>query len=143
MWAASKRRDRRRDHRGAGGGFGLLVSPLAAIALVPSGFAIGLSSAGSAYWSRRAPSRTLVQLLLHARHLAHGALFGRLLPAAQLPLWARWFTWLLPSHAVSLCRAIASGHPGALALVNVAYVVVTTVVAFVLAERGVRKRVLV
>lgn len=69
---------------------------------------------------------------------------GVFFPLHSLPLWARSFAWVLPlTHAVSLCRSIASGSPGVLALVDVGYVVVTTAVAFVLAERWVRKRVLV
>jgi lipooligosaccharide transport system permease protein len=126
-------------------GFGLLASPLAAVALVPTGFAIGLLFGGLGMLvTARAASYDSFNYYFTLGISLMVLFAGVFFPLDSLPSWARALAWMLPlTHAVSLCRAIASGHPGPLALVNVGYVVVTTGVAFVLAERGVRKRVLV
>jgi len=69
---------------------------------------------------------------------------GVFFPVESLPPWARSFAWLLPlTHAVSLCRTIASGELATIVLVNVAYVVLATGVALALAARWVRRRLLV
>jgi lipooligosaccharide transport system permease protein len=68
---------------------------------------------------------------------------GVFFPLDSLPSWARSFAWLLPlTHAVRICRALAAGAPEAALLGDLLWIVVVTAVAFVLAERWVRARVL-
>jgi lipooligosaccharide transport system permease protein len=145
VWAASKSVIAVTIIVALAAGFGLLSSPLAAIALVPAGFAIGLLFAGLGMLvTARAASYDSFNYYFTLGISLMVLFSGVFFPLHTLPLWARSFAWMLPlTHAVSLCRAIASGHPGPLALVNGAYVVSVTVVAFVLAERWIRKRVLV
>jgi lipooligosaccharide transport system permease protein len=123
--------------------FGLLPSPLA-IALVPVGFLVGLlfGSLGMVV-TARAPSYDFFNyyftLGISAMFLFSGVFF----PLESLPVWARSFAWFLPlTHAVRIARALASGSVGVALLADVAWIVVVTVLAFVIAERWVRKRIL-
>ena len=123
--------------------FGLLPSPLA-LALVPVGFLVGLMFAGlGMVVTARSPSYdwfTYYLTFVSMMFLFAGVFF----PLEGLPAWARVMAWCLPlSHAVRICRACASGVVGAALLGDVLWIVVVTGVVFVVAERLVRRRLLV
>src|SRR5207247_621439 len=90
--------------------FGLLASPLA-LALVPVGFLVGLMFGGLGMMvTARAPSYDFFNyyftLGISVMFLFSGVFF----PLESLPAWARSFAWLQPlTHAVNVCRALASG----------------------------------
>jgi len=121
--------------------FGLLPSPLA-IALVPVGFLVGVmfGSLGMVV-TGRAPSYDFFSyyftLGISLMFLFSGVFF----PIEILPPWARIVAWVLPlTHAVHICRAFAGGAPGLDLLGSFAWMMLVTVVAFVFAERLVRRR---
>lgn len=65
-------------------------------------------------------------------------------PLEGRPAWARALAWVLPlTHAVNLCQAFASGTLQASLLGDLAWIAVVTAVVFVIAERMVRRRLLV
>ena len=122
--------------------FGLLPSPLA-LALVPVGFLIGLMFAGlGMVVTARSPSYDFFSYyftFISMMFLFAGVFF----PLEGLPAWARLLAWSLPlTHAVTICRAFASGTPTVGLLGDFAWIVIATVVVFVLAERLVRRRML-
>jgi lipooligosaccharide transport system permease protein len=123
---------------------GLLGSPLA-VALVPAAFLIGLMfGALGMVVTARAPSYDFFNyyftLVFSVMFLFSGVFF----PLESLPGWARAVAWVLPlTHAVGVSRALARGTPDAALLGDVAWMLVATAVAFVVAERWVRRRVLV
>jgi lipooligosaccharide transport system permease protein len=123
--------------------FGLISSPLA-IGLVPVGFLLGLMFGGLGMMvTARAPSYDFFSyyftLGISVMFLFSGVFF----PLDSLPAWARAFAWLLPlTHAVNVCRALASGAVPAGITVDLAWMTTLTAGAFVLAERWVRRRVL-
>ena len=58
-------------------------------------------------------------------------------------MWARSFAWLLPlTHAVNVCRALASGSVALGVAADLAWMVIATGAAFVVAQRWVTRRVL-
>jgi lipooligosaccharide transport system permease protein len=66
---------------------------------------------------------------------------GVFFPLEILPSWARAVAWALPlTHAVHICRAFAAGTPSVGLLGSFAWMILVTVVAFVAAERLVRRR---
>ena len=124
--------------------FGLLSSPLA-IALVPIAFLIGVmfGSLGMVVTSR-APSYDFFSyyftLGISLMFLFSGVFF----PLDILPAWARAVAWLLPlTHAVHICRALAGGAPTLFLVGNLVWMLVITIGAFLVAERWVRRRLLV
>ena len=122
--------------------FGLLPSPLA-LALVPVGFLIGLMFAGlGMVVTARSPSYDFFSYyftFISMMFLFAGVFF----PLEGLPAWARVLAWSLPlTHAVTICRAFASGTPAVDLLGDFAWIAIATVVVFVLAERLVRRRLL-
>jgi lipooligosaccharide transport system permease protein len=126
------------------GGFGLLPSPLA-LALVPLGFLIGImfGSFGMVV-TGKAPSYDFFSyyftLGISLMFLFSGVFF----PLAVLPSWARYVAWVLPlTHAVHVCRALAAGVPSLSLVLNVAWMLLLTGAAFVVAERLVRRRLVV
>jgi lipooligosaccharide transport system permease protein len=69
---------------------------------------------------------------------------GVFFPLDILPAPAQAIAWLLPlTHAVQLCRALAGGSFGVALLGHLAWMLVVTGAAFVVAERLVRRRLLV
>jgi len=124
--------------------FSLLSGPLA-LALVPVGFLVGLMFAGlGMVVTSRAPSYDFFSyyftLCISVMFLFSGVFF----PLETLPAWARAFAWLLPlTHAVRLCRALTGGVLEASLAADLLWIVVVTGAAFVLAERLVRRRLLV
>jgi lipooligosaccharide transport system permease protein len=123
--------------------FGLLPSPLA-LALVPVGFLVGLMFAGlGMIVTARSPSYDYFSYYL--TFVSMMFLFaGVFFPLDGLPAWARALAWALPlTHAVRLCRAFVSGAVGPSLVGEFVWVVVVTGVVFVIAERLVRRRLLV
>jgi len=123
--------------------FGLLPSPLA-LAVVPVGFLVGLMFAGCGMVvTARSPSYDFFSYyftFISMMFLFAGVFF----PLEGLPAWARGLAWVLPlTHAVALCRGLTSGTPSVGLLGDLAWIVVATVVVFVVAERMVRRRLLV
>jgi lipooligosaccharide transport system permease protein len=123
---------------------GLLPSPLA-LALAPLAFLIGVmfGSLGMVV-TGRAPSYDFFSyyftLGISLMFLFSGVFF----PLEILPAWARAVAWVLPlTHAVHICRAFTAGMPSLGLLANLGWMVVVTVAAFLLAERLVRRRLLV
>jgi lipooligosaccharide transport system permease protein len=125
------------------GAFGLLPSPLA-ITLAPVGFLVGVmfGSLGMVV-TGRAPSYDFFSyyftLGISLMFLFSGVFF----PLEVLPSWARAVAWVLPlTHAVHICRAFAAGTLSVGLLGSFAWMILVTVVAFVAAERLVRRRLL-
>jgi lipooligosaccharide transport system permease protein len=124
--------------------FGLLSSPWA-LALVPFGFLVGLlfASLGLVATSR-APSYDFFNyyftLFISVMFLFSGVFF----PLANLPPWAQTLAWFLPlTHAVQVARALVAGAPTLALLGDVAWMIAVGLVAYLLAERFVRRRLLV
>ena len=124
--------------------FGLFSSPWA-LALVPFGFLVGLlfASLGLVATSR-APSYDFFNyyftLFISVMFLFSGVFF----PLENLPPWAQTLAWFLPlTHAVQVARALAAGAPTPALLLDVAWMAAVGLVAYVLAERFVRRRLLV
>ena len=122
---------------------GLLASPLALV-LLPVAFLVGfLFGALGMLVTARAPSYDFFNyyftLVISGMFLFSGVFF----PLESLPAWARSVAWFLPlTHAVTIARAFTSGvvRPGVVA--DLAWIVVVGTVAFLVAERWVRARVL-
>jgi lipooligosaccharide transport system permease protein len=124
--------------------FGLLASPWA-LALVPFGFLIGLMFAClGLVATAHAPSYDFFNyyftLFISVMFLFSGVFF----PLANLPSWAQTLAWFLPlTHAVNVARALVAGTPTPRLLVDVAWMMTISIVAYVVAERLVRRRLLV
>ena len=144
LWAASKSTLAVAFVLGVTGAFGLLPSPLA-IALVPVGFLVGLMFAGlGMVVTARSPSYDFFTyyftLGISVMFLFSGVFF----PLETLPGWAQTVAWVLPlSHAVRICRALANGALPPHLVGDVAWIAALTAVSFVVAEREVRRRLLV
>jgi lipooligosaccharide transport system permease protein len=68
---------------------------------------------------------------------------GVFFPLDSLPAWAQAAAWLMPlSHGVTLCRALVTGTPDAAMVGDVVWLLVATTVVFVVAERLVRRRLI-
>ena len=67
---------------------------------------------------------------------------GVFFPLESLPVWGQWLAWVMPlTHAVRVCRALTTptvGHPLVGSLV---WIAAATALAFVAAERLVRRRI--
>ena len=124
--------------------FGLLSS-LWALALVPFGFLTGLLFASlGLVVTARAPSYDFFNyyftLFISVMFLFSGVFF----PLANLPPWAQTLAWFLPlTHAVRVSRALVAGTPTPAMLADVAWMAIVGIVAYVVAERFVRRRLLV
>ena len=124
--------------------FGLLSS-LWALALVPFGFLIGLLFASlGLVVTARAPSYDFFNyyftLFISVMFLFSGVFF----PLENLPAWAQTLAWFLPlTHAVRVARALVAGTPTPALLADVAWMAIVGIVAYVAAERFVRRRLLV
>jgi lipooligosaccharide transport system permease protein len=123
--------------------FGLLPSPLA-LGLVPVGFFVGLMFGGiGMVVTARSPSYDFFSYYFTFVSMMF-AFAGVFFPLDGLPAWARAVAWLLPlTHAVRLCRALTNGVfvPGLAG--DVVWISVVTIATFVVAERLVRRRLLV
>ena len=144
LWAASKSAVAVSVVLALTAAFGLVHGALA-LGLVPLGFAIGLlfGTLGMIV-TARAPSYDFFNYYFTFVFSVMFLFSGVFFPLASLPRWARVLAWFLPlTHAVPLCRALA-GTGGNVALAgDVAWIVVVTAAAFVVAERLIRRRLLV
>jgi len=69
---------------------------------------------------------------------------GVFFPADSLPPWAQTFAWFLPlSHAVAVFRALAAGHVTMATVADLGWMAAVTSLAFLVAERLVRRRLVV
>src|SRR5262249_31180891 len=113
--------------------------------LVPLGFMIGLMfGCLGMVVTARAPAYDFFNyyftLGISVMFLFSGVFF----PLDSLPEWARAVAWVLPlSHAVAVCRGVAAGSVDAVVLGHVAWMLAVSAGAFALAERMVRRRLLV
>ena len=122
----------------------LRLIPLgAALAVLPVGFAVGLMFASLAMIvTARAPSYDFFSyyftLVFSVMFLFSGAFFP--LEGA----WMKALAWPLPlTRAVSLTRALVSGPLGPTILLDLAWMATLTFGGYVLAERAIRRRLLV
>lgn len=121
--------------------FGLLSYPYALL-LLPAAFLGGLAfaSAGMVCTAIVPTIETFnlpIFLFITPMFLFSGTFF----PVTNLPGWAQVVARALPlTHLVELCRSLALGRPSIGALAAVAYLAVWNVVAFPLALRGMRRR---
>ena len=123
--------------------FDLLPSPFA-LALLPVGFLVGLMFGGiGMVVTARSPSYDFFSYYL--TFVSMMFLFaGVFFPLDGLPAWARALAWMLPlTHAVRICRAITSGVLAPQLLGDFLWIGVATAAVFVVAERLVRRRLLV
>jgi lipooligosaccharide transport system permease protein len=125
-------------------GFGLLPSPLA-VALVPVAFLIGVMfGCLGMVVTGKAPAYDFFNyyftLGISVMFLFSGVFF----PLDVLPAAARAIAWVMPlTHAVHVCRALAAGAPSPALLGSILWMVAVSLGAFAVAERLVRRRLLV
>lgn len=124
--------------------WGLVPSPLAA-ACVPAAFLVGLCfGALGMVVTARASSYNFFDYYFTLGLSVMLFFSGVFFPLGSLPAWAQAAAWLLPlSHAVTLCRGLVAGAPTAALLGDVVWLLVVTAVVFVVAERLVRRRLVV
>jgi len=68
---------------------------------------------------------------------------GVFFPLASLPVWAQDVAWFLPlTHAVRLSRSLVAGAPTGAMIADVAWLVTVAVAGFVVAERLIRRRLI-
>jgi lipooligosaccharide transport system permease protein len=122
--------------------FGTVHSALAVLA-IPVGVLTGLAFAApiaafAAAQQNDTGFSTIYRFGLIPLFLFSGTFF----PITQLPGWLQPIAEATPLyHGVALCRGLVLGHPGATAAgAHLAYLVVLTVVGFVLAQRSYRRR---
>jgi len=123
---------------------GLVPSPLA-LAVPAVALLAGLCFASiGLVVTARAPSYAFFDYYFT---LGIGVMFffsGVFFPLASLPGWAQGLAWCLPlTHAAALCRALVRGQPSLATLAHLAWLVACTAGALVLAERLVRRRLIV
>jgi lipooligosaccharide transport system permease protein len=126
------------------GVLGLLPSPLA-VALLPVGFVIGImfGSIGMVV-TGRAPSYDFFSYYFTLGISVMFLFAGVFFPLETLPAPARIVAWILPlTHAVHICRALTAGTPSLALLGSLAWMLVIALAAFVVAERTIRRRLLV
>jgi lipooligosaccharide transport system permease protein len=123
---------------------GLLRHPLA-LTLLPLGFVVGLMFASlGMVVTAKAPSYDFFNYYFTFVFSIMFLFSGVFFPLDTLPGWARAVAWVLPlTHAVTLSRGLATGTVGTWMVGEVVWIAVVTVAAFLLAERLVRRRLLV
>jgi lipooligosaccharide transport system permease protein len=127
-----------------GGVLGLVRGP-AALAVLPLGTLVGLMfGALGMVVTAKAPSYDFFNyyftLVFSVMFLFAGVFF----PLDTLPGWAQAVAWFMPlTHAVAVARAL-TGHAATAGIAgHLVWIVVVTGIAFVLAERLIRRRLLV
>lgn len=122
---------------------GLTATPLA-LGTLPMAFLVGLmfGGLGMAY-TALAPSYAFFNyfftLVITVMYLFSGVFF----PLEGLPDWAVGAAWCLPlTHAVIIIRALAAGEIHGLLVVHLAVVAAFTALAFPLATRLIRRRLI-
>lgn len=144
LWAATKSLVSAIFVMAVTGAFGLLPSPMA-VALIPVAFLIGIMfGCFGMVVTGKAPSYDFFSyyftLGISFMFLFSGVFF----PLDILPPTAQVVAWVLPlTHAVQICRALADGTASVALLGHLAWMLVVTAGAFVVAERLVRRRLLV
>jgi len=120
-----------------------LVHGISSLLLVPVGFLVGLMfGALGMVVTARAPSYDFFNyyfsLVFSVMFLFSGVFF----PLESLPVWGQWIAWVMPlTHAVRVCRALTTPASGAPLAGSLLWITATTILAFVTAERLVRRRI--
>ena len=122
---------------------GLVPSPLAVL-LLPVAFLTGLLFAAlGMIATSRAGSYDFFNYYFTFAISVMMFVSGVFFPAESLPAPARALAWFLPlTHAVAICRALTGGG-GDGVFGHILWMVVATVAAFAVAERLIRRRLLV
>ncbi|HEV7735302.1 MAG TPA: ABC transporter permease [Candidatus Binatia bacterium] len=124
--------------------WGLVPSPLA-IACIPVAFLMGLLfGALGMVVTARASSYQFFDYYFTLGLSVMLFFSGVFFPLGSLPGWAQAAAWLMPlSHGVAICRALVSGTPTMGLLGDVMWMLVVTAGVFAVAERLVRRRLVV
>ena len=122
---------------------GLLPGPVALLAL-PVAFMTGLAFGGlGMIATARAGSYNFFDYYFTLGISLMMFFSGVFFPLESLPPWAQGVAWWLPlTHAVRLCRGLVAGSPSAALLGDGVWLVTAAVFAFVLAERLIRRRLI-
>jgi lipooligosaccharide transport system permease protein len=122
--------------------FGLVNNPLAILTL-PLSFLIGLLFAAlSMIVTAKAPSYDFFSYYFTLAIAPMFLFSGIFFPVDNLPHWAQTLAWFLPlTHGVSTSRAFFAGTLGWNAVADITWLAVFFLTAFVIAVRGVRKRI--
>ena len=122
---------------------GLLPGPVALLTL-PVAFMTGLAFGGlGMIATARAGSYNFFDYYFTLGISLMVFFCGVFFPVSTLPGWAQTVAWFLPlTHAVRLCRGLVAGTPGPELLGDALWLVVVATGAFVLAERLVRRRLI-
>ena len=122
---------------------GLLPSPLALVAL-PVAFLTGLSFGGlGMVATARSGSYNFFDYYFTLGISPMMFFSGVFFPLGSLPGWAQAVAWFLPlTHAVRLCRGLVAGAPSVALIGDAAWLVVAAALTFVLAERLIRRRLI-
>jgi lipooligosaccharide transport system permease protein len=123
---------------------GLVSGPLA-LGLVPLAFLIGVmfGSLGLVV-TAKAPSYDFFNYYFTFVFSVMFLFSGVFFPLESLPVWARALAWAMPlTHAVTVARGLAAGVLAPALALDLLWMAVATVVAFSVAERLVRRRLLV
>jgi lipooligosaccharide transport system permease protein len=122
---------------------GLLPSPFAVGAL-PVAFVTGLTFAAlGMVATARAGSYSFFDYYFTLGISLMVFFCGVFFPLRSLPPWAQALAWFLPlTHAVRLCRALVAGTAGLEHLGDACWLAVVAAAGFVLAERLVRRRLI-
>jgi lipooligosaccharide transport system permease protein len=144
LWAASKSLIATCFVLAVSACFGLLSSPLA-LGVAPVGFLAGLMfGALGMVVTAKAPSYDFFNYYFTLVFSVMFFFSGIFFPIHSLPEWAQWVAWMVPlTHAVSASRAMATATLGPAVLGDVVWMLVVTTAAFAMAERFVRRRMLV
>jgi len=123
--------------------FGLVKSFWALLALGLA-FLIGLLFASlSMIVTARAPSYDFFSYYFTLAIAPMFLFSGIFFPVTNLPGWAQTFAWFLPlTHGVSASRALFAGRMGWVTAVDLLWLVVVLALAFVIALRSIRKRLI-
>ncbi|GBE14180.1 MAG TPA: hypothetical protein ENH32_04380 [Proteobacteria bacterium] len=121
--------------------FGLVRSPWAILAL-PLAFIIGLLFAAlSMIVTAKSPSYDFFSYYFTLGIAPMFLFSGIFFPLGNLPGWAQTFAWFLPlTHGVTVSRALFMGTVSWEMLGDIAWLAVFFCLAFMLAIRGIRKR---
>jgi len=122
---------------------GLLSSPLA-VGTLPVAFVTGLTFAAlGMVATARAGSYSFFDYYFTLGISLMVFFCGVFFPLRSLPPWAQALAWFLPlTHAVRLCRALVAGNAGLDLLGDACWLAVVAGAGFVLAERLVRRRLI-
>ena len=120
-----------------------LVRGVLALLVLPFAFLVGLMfGALGMVVTARAPSYDFFNyyfsLVFSVMFLFSGVFF----PLESLPAWGQWLAWVMPlTHAVRVCRALTTPTSGDPLAGSLLWIVTATALAFVAAERLVRRRI--